>query len=452
MKKASKMKGTLELLLVIGLILVIPLFFAIRTAANVETARRTPTPPMPTAIATLVDNAKPAKRPPACTFPLAEIETPESTAENYTFSEPQVVLTAPKGNIYKIAEWLPDNQQILITESLLENYVYQNDNAPQQSISLYNLETDATRIYAIRTESNDLPIWSPSLNAVVYPTLHYTSIDKKNHISKFTRQLWVSYGDPNTAQMLADNLTQAAFVVKPEGSEILYFSDNQISKLDKSLKRLSYASFNAAEWDYAKSRRSNNPPSYKMAWQPGTSLIFLYSEGAMGGGGYTFILDADTGKVCELNLGGWAELARWSLDGRYLAFVRSTDYSFLFPKSDLVLLDITTGKLTTFDVVPQEIKDKHYIFDLVWAPDNRHLIALGSTILSQESQSRGDNQGLYLVDIASGQSTRVAPEYKFYTNSPLSMAWSADGSKLVVRCPTNVVDKICLVFIQRIER
>ncbi len=48
MKKTRNTKGTLETLLVIGLILIIPLFFVIRTAAVQNTAPNTPAPSLPT--------------------------------------------------------------------------------------------------------------------------------------------------------------------------------------------------------------------------------------------------------------------------------------------------------------------------------------------------------------------------------------------------------------------
>ena len=53
------------------------------------------------------------------------------------------------------------------------------------------------------------------------------------------------------------------------------------------------------QWDYSK-QRSDIPVSYKMAWQPNVSLIFLYGDGNTRLDGYTFILDTDNGQVCEL--------------------------------------------------------------------------------------------------------------------------------------------------------
>jgi len=446
MNQSRKVKGLLEVLLIIGLILIIPLFFAIKSRANPQVAPNTVVPTVPM----VEQNTEPLaavtpKQPPQCTFPLIQMTTTESVPEEYTFSEPQVVLTAPKGNVYNIIQWLPDNQQVLMTEDLRNNFVMGNDNSPQQSINLYNPVTSESKVYAIRSETQEHPSWQPELNAVVYPVMNFYLIDRKNHIAKFTRQIWVSYGNPDNAQMLADNLPQLPVAIKPGGSETVYLSDKKISKLDKSLKKVPSAFFDPDQWDYAQGRRNNMPVAYEMAWQPGTSLIFLYSKGYMGGGGYTFILDADTGQVCELNFGGWASGAHWSLDGRYLAIGRATNSH----PADLTLLDTTTGNLTTLGGAPQGIDGQLYLNDFIWAPDNHHLLAIGSVISSQGKQGINTNQGLYLVDIVSGQSIDITPKDNFYTNSPQSMAWSPDGSKLAIRCPTMEVDRICFISVQR---
>jgi len=187
-----------------------------------------------------------------------------------------------------------------------------------------------------------------------------------------------------------------------------------------------------------------------MNWQPGTSLIFLHSEGGMLlGGGYTFILNADTGKVCELNLGGWAVRARWSEDGRFLAIIRAEISGAPVDVSDLAVLDAVTGNLYTATVTPQE--GKHYVEDFEWAPDNHHLIALGNTPSQNTGQDQTIHHELYLIDFMTGQSVNILPEYKsfFADGAPLNnLAWSPDGSKLLIRCPTNVVDRICIISVQ----
>ncbi len=362
MNRSHKVKGLFETLLIIGLILIIPLFFAIKTATEKQAAQNTAAPALPpTANALDSSMAIKEKQPPACTFPLAQKTTAESAMEEYTFSEPQVVLTASRGNSYNIVEWLPDNQQVLITEDLRNNFVSTNDNAPQQSISLYNLETGESKVYAMRSEIQESPVWQPELNAVVYPAMNYTSIDKKNRTYKFTRQVWVTYGKPDTAQMLDDNLLQLPLAIKPDGSEMVYLSDKKISS-----------------------------------------------------------------------------------DGRYLAIGRAAKSH----PADLTLLDIATGNLTTLSGAPQGTEGQLYVNDFIWAPDNHHLLAIGGVFSSQNSQGKGSVPRLYFVDSGSGQSIDVTPVDKFSINSPQSMAWSPDGSKLAIRCPATGVDQICIISVK----
>ena len=451
MNKKSKVKGVLEVLLVIGLILLIPLFFAIKTAAEKQQAQNTPTLLTPTIVATPVVNAvMTAKQPPQCTFPLAQATTAESTPEEYVFSEPQVVLTAAQGNLYDIVEWLPDNQQVLMTETLLSTRENESDKFPRQSIYLYNPETGESKTYAIRHYIEEPPSWQLGLNAVVYPAMNFIGIDENMHGAKFTRQVWVSYGNPDTVQMLADNLPQFPLAVKPGGNTMLYLLDKKIFKWNGALKGIPSVAFDSSQWDYAKRQRSELPVSYEMTWQPGTSLIFLHSEGGgQRGGGYTFILDANTGQVCELNLGGWAVKAHWSSDGRYLAIIRAMVSSSPVSLTDLAVLDTGTGNLITIGVIPQEMGEKHYVDDFVWAPDNRHLLAIGHVPSFQNTGQAGIS-GLYLVDFISGQSVNLLSAYTFYANmSQNNLAWSPDGSRLLIRCPTYEEDRVCLISVQR---
>ena len=444
MNRLHKSKNILEVLLVIGLILIIPLFFALKTKANAPAVSipNAAVPLIPTvANAPSDSNALEPKQPPACTFPLAQTTTAETTPEEYTFSEPQVVLT-DSDNLYDIVEWLPDNQWVLLTQDLYKD----KNKILQQSIELYNPQTGGTQVFAIRNQTDEPPSWQPELNAVVYPVMNVIGNDEVNHRYKFTRQIWVSQGNPQATQLIADNLPQFYVAVKPGGSEITYLSDKQIAKRNGLLKEIPSVPFNLDQWDHSKIR-NGSPVSYKMSWQPGTSLIFLYSSGDLEGG-YTFILDSNTGQVCELNLSGWAGRAHWSPNGRYLAITR---YQGIRPtdSSDLAILDAVTGNLYTMRVTSQDVEGRHYVSDIAWAPDNRHILVTGS-VLPFQGTGQPDSRGLYLVDFISGQSDYILPTYRFSAGSGRSnLAWSPDGSKLLVRCPTIEDERVCFISVQR---
>jgi WD40 repeat protein len=446
MKKKLNTKGALEALLVIGLILIIPLFFVMRTAAEQSAAPNTlpPTaviaPLLPTAANAPEDNnAMKPKQPPACTFPLADISAPESMTEEYTFSEPQVVLN----DSYNLVEWLPDNQQLLMTDFSDQ---IEMGKPRTEIIELYNSATGEIKVYATHPYADGgLPAWQPELNAVVYPVMNFMGYDK-TYQPIFTRQLWVSYGNPDNVQMLADNMSQFPIAAKPDGSEMFYLADKKIAKLDKSLKKLSSALFDPAQWDYGKGPRNQDPIFYKMVWQPNTSLVFLYSSGGITNmGSYTFIMNADTGKVCELNFSGlWASKALWSSDGRYLATIRTTAYSASSGGAyDLAVLDTVTGKLHTTEVLPPSVEFERSLDDFAWAPDNRHLLVSGRSPF-QENDAY-ELHDLYLVDFMAGQSVNILPDYTKLFLSRL--AWSSDGTKLAVNCTTNGEYKLCLLSV-----
>jgi hypothetical protein len=458
MNKKSKVKGVLEILLVIGLILIIPLFFAIRSVANSPVAQVTGTAYTATPNVSQASASSPspvqnnAKEPPACTFPLAQTTTSESAPKNYTFSEPQALspLDANEGLI-QIIDWLPDSQRVLLVEDL------QNASSAQQNIDLLNPQTGEVQIYATREQTNEPPAWIPGLNSVIYPETKLLKATQKNGMSvapyEFDRQLWISRGNPQNAQLLEDarltenRLSDFSVAVQPGGNEIIYRNDEdkQFSKRNGSLGAQNPIAFDPAQWDYHGQFRGNAKPQYFMTWRPSTSQVFLYTYG-IGSFGYTFLFDTNTGQVCELNFGGWAFFGRWSSDGRYLAIVRNQEPTFPTNSTDLAVLDTATGQIYSMEVVPTEIVGRHYVDDIAWAPDNRHLLILaGVTSFPGCAPNCSDDHRLYLVDFVASQVTGVLSSNKFTANNPgTNLAWSPDGSKVLALCP-----ELCLISVQR---
>ena len=439
MNKTSKVKGVFEVLVVIGLILVIPLFFAIKTAADKQEAKNTPMPLTLTAMATFESNAvTTAKQPPACAFPLAQTTTAEAVPEEYIFSEPQVALTSPVN--LDIVEWLPDNRQVLLMRDI--------PGKGQQSIEIFDSQIGDTQVYAIRTALSDAPpSWASELSAVVYPDMNILKNDKANSHSSTTRQVWVSQGNPADVRLIADNLAQFYVAVKPGGRQMSYLSDKQLSKRNASiasLPSLPSLPFDLTQWSVPLA-------SFQATWRPGTSQIFLYNTSYVPSiPGYTFLLDVDSGQICDLDLGSnaygrnWAGVGRWSPNGRYLAVVRASG-TLPLNYSDLAVLDTVTGNLYTIDVASQEEKGHHFVKDIAWAPDNQHLTVIAG-VFSDENR----HSGLYLVDFISGQSLHLFPTYKFSEGWwGTNMAWSPDGSELLASCPNKEGEQLCLVNVQK---
>jgi len=147
------------------------------------------------------------------------------------------------------------------------------------------------------------------------------------------------------------------------------------------------------------------------------------------------------------------------MDGRYLAIERENGYSFPVPSSDFVILDTLTGSLRTIDVVSQDVK-KHHATDFTWTPDNLHLLVFEDIPLTYDPNNfETIHHKLYLVDLTTGQSAPLFPEFKsFFAEGVRGMnnfVWSPDGSKLLLRCPSLIgrtTDHFCLISVQRTKQ
>ena len=394
-----------------------------------------------TARPTLTPSPTSALQPPSCTFPLAGTTAADSTPEEYTFSEPQVVLTEDEFQP-DILDWLPDNQNVLImTLKLIDLGM----NGYRQTIELFNPETKEAQIYATRRGVFEAPpAWNPALRAIVYPDMNVLEGSTITDF-RFTRQVRISYGNPDDTQLLADNLPQYYVTVKPDGSQMAYLLDKQLFRLDTALKPLTPVSFDRKRWDYLH-QNDKTIVVYKMAWRPNSAQIFLYNH-ALDGLGYTFILDTDTDRLCNLNFGGWVRATLWSPNGRYLAIIRAQG-PFPIDSADVAVLDMTTGDFYTLRAVEPEIIRGHLVQDIAWAPDNRHLLFTVETAFSKSTATYGGL--LYLGDFISGRVERILSSYQFNIDAgSTNLAWSPGGSKLLMNCPTSEgTRQVCLISVQ----
>jgi len=82
------------------------------------------------------------------------------------------------------------------------------------------------------------------------------------------------------------------------------------------------------------------------------------------------------------------------------------------------------------------------------APDDRHLFIMGGNYGYGNSDT--SNGMLFLGDFITGQIDRVLPYYQFRpVNVGESLAWSPDGSKLLINCRIEKnVNQVCLISVQ----
>ncbi len=475
----------LLILLLVGLVAVIASFFLTQTPASSLAQRVTPSPfstftPRPPTIPmtprvppTPVTIAAPTiitagKKPPVCRFPLPQTITKESAAENYTFSDPKSVPLNPSWRVFYFYQWLPDNQRVLIAHSDEAQW-----NNTEETIGALNPQTGESRDFGSRqTSDGHPPVWIPSLNAVVYPEhIDLTSYTFSPNggaiippVVDFQRRLWLSRGDPTPRQKIVEDRvtinfkgpskvgSQFTLAANAEGTEIAYLDSAgaQIYRqrvVQGSLQAVPSPAFDATQWMYRQPVGTGFGIGWYMAWRPNSTQVFLYSQSDGFGFSYTFLLDVQSGAVCQLNLWtedpifwkqSWAGQAHWSPNGRYLAVVRAKGHP-LIDTSDLIVLDTANGKLYRFDATKfspagLEKQGNHFVTDVAWAPDSRHLAGIGRVdYWTPSSPEMQDANRLFLLDFITGQSVQASSAELSGLRWPNGdLFWSSDGSKLIV--------------------
>ncbi len=427
-------KGLLGLLALGALAVALALTFEglRRDAAPVSFQSPIETPTLPPYPPPITPAPSPPTIPvPPCTFvgrpALAE---PGPSLEAYQFSEPKIVLTHPAA--IGIAGWLPDGQRLLITRDV--------PGANRQSIDVVDVQTGELSTYAEREGSSGKPIWLPALKAVAYLTL--VAEKGEEQPIRYRPELWISYGNPQQVERLTSDV-RGALAVEPDGKRLWYFLRSEPDHLqiyDVETRSVQAAPLDLAPLRYLKPglewAMRDRSPEFKMVWRPDGSQVVLYSQF------WTFLLDPKTNQVCELDLGDyiaermdippWALEAQWSPDGRYVAFITTDSLQAPFRRTELSILDMETGEHRTLSPGPDIEPGRHYVTDMAWAPDSRHLAVLGVVRIDEVGV---EHQGLYLIDIAVGEFQRVFPDREFGGAWGEALAWSPDGLQLAILCP-----------------
>ncbi|MCQ3954007.1 MAG: hypothetical protein DPW15_12155 [Chloroflexi bacterium] len=388
------------------------------TATN--TPRITATAPLPTKTPYNLHSTPAGNRPPQCAFPLESLGFQESAIaspamENFSFSEPQVVLSSPDG--ISLVAWLPDNKTLLIKR--------RQPSSVKETIETFNTRTRQSQIYAVQDGSSN-PIWLSDLNAVAYTT----SVGKSNNSSKVDRyELWISYGSLEKQRLISADVSLHSAALL--GEKLMYLSPSAGVRpqiWDGTAERAQTTPIDLESFVYSKF------PQFPVSTPALARNLQIASHpqgrwSAFYGSALLFLADSETGQVCEIDLGventlpRWAYDLRWSADGRYLAMITTSAYpGELIKRNFINTLDVSTGAIYQSDL-------GSFIDTIDWVPNAPVLTALARTNLGD---GRGTS-GLFLVNVIQGQAQQALTWHLFGGTNNLAV-WSPDRKSIAVDC------------------
>ncbi len=98
-----------------------------------------------------------------------------------------------------------------------------------------------------------------------------------------------------------------------------------------------------------------------------------------------------------------------------------------------------------------DLAGRHYVWDIAWAPDNYHLVAIGQVSAYQHcAPNCMDNvDRMYLVDFIFGKADLIFPSFQFSGGDVgENLAWSPDGTKILAQCRTEKTGRLCYIPVQ----
>lgn len=358
-----------------------------------------------------------------------EATTPISGLDDYVFSEPQVVLTNTRLYI-AIAGWLPDSEQILIMRGDPER--------PQtEFIETFNTRTKDVQRFGKRHWVPGKPCWLPTLQGVAYT----------DWAGKEYRALYTGRGEATPKQTVATGLSSPYIGADPSGRRLLFFTEQTGERpqvWDVQQKTIQSLPFVLAP--LSDTLGLVMPSPYLIAWHPKENKVAFYNNY------HFFIADLDTGQVAEIELGTdnyglelWAMEAQWSPDGRYIAMLTASgDLPVEF--SELTILDTVRGKLRSMHPEQYIYPGQYYVTDVAWGPDSYHLVV---SAVTRQDEIGVEYNGLYLTDTGNAKFLRLLPEHEFGGSWGAGLAWSPDGLRLAVSCPTLEEGRLCLISVSQ---
>lgn len=346
---------------------------------------------------------------------------------NYEFGEPQIVLHSPTS--FAIVGWLPDGQKVLVVEGDPTDDAF-------YLIKTYDLLTQEPVTYGRFGPTHPRVAWLEDVQKVAYigydgkaNALVIAGKDAADVVVPILRYAGTMDARDNLVVALEQNGPSSPVAFDGKGVS------QQIPVVDVREYGIDLA---AIFW---KMRLHPIEPNVAFFNQSGF-VIFDMQHGD--------VRPIDLGEETSESISGrrWALDAKWSPDGKQLAFLMRAG-ELPLGQTKLFVMELASEKLEEIPI------PTHYISDIQWAPNGQQLL-IGGEVMQWGDSERADDPGnkqVLLVDIASHQHIEIEQLSRNYIqgDTGMSMQWSSDGSKLLTRCgydsqPENAA--ICLTDVR----
>lgn len=369
------------------------------------------TPIFATALPTIVP-------PPICDIkpPVEIVMSYEEAPSNFpVFSKPTIVAINDVG--FSIAEWLPDNQRLLVS---------QGDGA-FGTISTLDVTTGEMVEYAQRRDVSNQPIWLDEAQGVMFVEATAEGWELRFSNGQNVTTLANELASVSLAKEPYSERVTAVFSLEP-GALMTVDTTGQIEivttmELNEETKRVPLSSTDG----------------YRLAWSPNRNWLVQYNNENL------YLINAQTQSICSVDLGDYGEAGKgrvssvqWSPDGRYLSMAIKRQR----PTPELNILDIESMELNILSIpLNTETWPPESIGGSTWSPNSQIILLQAG---SYDAEMGKTVANWLLVDIQAHQYTDVLPDYKFLPGIG-NIVWSPDGAKVAYSCPTTQDGNICLI-------
>ena len=325
-----------------------------------------------------------------------------------TLSSPQAAITNAYG--YAVIDWIPDSSKVLIHERV---------SGLDHSIVALDTSNNATDVLASNIKLPDVGSeWTN--NSVIYIDL----IDGKwtlQTVDDATRSIQTLYADVHSVHFDAQDTT------------VTFLADASITQMSLPQREIITTMFDFLPV----SSSSSVQASYAFEWSPTASNLLIYGYQDL----YLANSDSDTACFVDLTTQAIPSMQRvlnasWSSDGTKIAFIMTQHpLDALAQSTQLLILDVQTNQMKALDGIGSTV------IDLAWSPDNQFLAFLNE---SSTNEFGVPQYTLTILDVDTGEVemlSETAPAGIWQH----SLAWSEDGAKIILNCPTEMEGRLCVV-------